>query len=625
MRIEDGISGEPVGVLRNILSLNSVQEIATAKTIAIQDIEVTILTADGPFLAETSSSHNASRILNPEVMLDDSLTKAMKEALASGSGEGYRLDDVTVTGFARSAGASYYDNVPGFDGLDWRVIVQQPTEVALAPLAGVAKLEEDLGNSQQNLNLTIIGVGVLMAVVALLVALWQSRSITVPVSRLRDAAERIRAGEEDVEILVDSHDEIGDLSVSFDRMHSQRNMAERALRDSEKRFRDLSDLLPQMVVEIDLEGNALFANQFGLRSTGYTQEDLRNGINVFDVFDPESRERIIANAVKLIGGEEYQDHDYTMVRKDGSTLPVLVYADTIVRDDQVVGIRGIILDITERKKAEYQLNEKNEELVAAEEELRELNQHLEEKVKGRTIEIENLLKQKEEFISQLGHDLRSPLTPLVGLIPTIRKLTDDAKSLKLLDAVSRNVKYMKNLVEETVQLAKLNSAEMEFNIADVNLLNALEDLLERKEFNFTENSINIENRVTSDITVVADELRLVEVFDNLTGNAIKFMPEGGSIIFDAGSEGELVRISVHDTGVGVDEEQLTRIFNDFYKVDESRHELGSAGLGLSICKRIVEKQGGSIWAESDGPGKGTTFCFTVPNRSGNTQMPEIKM
>jgi len=112
--------------------------------------------------------------------------------------------------------------------------------------------------------------------------------------------------------------------------------------------------------------------------------------------------------------------------------------------------------------------------------------------------------------------------------------------------------------------------------------------------------------------VKADKLRFRELFENLASNAIKYTPKGGeTVTIDAKKEKKHVEVSVKDTGIGMNKRQIKRVFDEFYKADRSRHELESSGLGLSICKRIVEKHGGKIWVESKGLGKGSTFYFTL--------------
>jgi len=209
--------------------------------------------------------------------------------------------------------------------------------------------------------------------------------------------------------------------------------------------------------------------------------------------------------------------------------------------------------------------------------------------------------------------LRSPLTPLVAVMPMLRDKQVEPGAIKMADMAIRNIDYMEELVNQTVQLAKLNSTDAaEFDIQPLNLASVVKELLHTQQYNFTENSITTNNNINEEITVAADKLRLTEVFINLATNAIKFMPGRGLLIFDAKLDSEFAIVSVKDSGIGISEEQADHIFDEFYKADQSRHDLGSAGLGLSICKRIVEKHGGGIWVESEGLGTGTTFLFTIP-------------
>jgi signal transduction histidine kinase len=127
--------------------------------------------------------------------------------------------------------------------------------------------------------------------------------------------------------------------------------------------------------------------------------------------------------------------------------------------------------------------------------------------------------------------------------------------------------------------------------------------------------------------VEADVLRLNEVFNNLITNAVKYSKKnGGKITIDADEGKENVTVSIQDAGIGMTKQQISHIFDEFYKADESRHELDSSGLGLSIAKKIINKHGGRIWAESPGPGKGTTFFFTLkkhPEESIDAKSEEI--
>ncbi len=250
--------------------------------------------------------------------------------------------------------------------------------------------------------------------------------------------------------------------------------------------------------------------------------------------------------------------------------------------------------------------------VISEEELKDGNQQLEKRIKERTREITKLLEQKQAFISQLAHDLRTPLTPMVALLPMLRDSQEDKKLQQIADMVFRNVEFMEELVNKTIQLAKLNSLDVEFDSKPVNIASTINSILERGRLNLERQNVNALNRVNENIIVYGDHLRIIEVYENLIENALKFMGDGGTLTFDAYHQDGLAVLSIRDTGIGLTTKQSEHIFDEFYKVDKSRHELGSAGLGLSICKRIVQMHGGQIRVESDGEGKGTTFLFTLP-------------
>jgi len=234
------------------------------------------------------------------------------------------------------------------------------------------------------------------------------------------------------------------------------------------------------------------------------------------------------------------------------------------------------------------------------------------KINDRTAEIEKLLKQKDEFVNQLGHDIKNPLGPLINLIPILEKRIDSPEYKEIFEILNRNTNHMKNLVTKTIQLAQLNSPSVTFSFEDTNLLSEIDDVIERGKLLFKEKNVEIENKISEDIVVKADKLKLTELFDNLINNAMKYCPNGGTITIDTKQDKDFVTISIKDTGMGITEEQLSHIFDEFYKADLARHDFDSSGLGLSICKRIVEKHGGKIWAESEGEGKGTTMLFTLP-------------
>jgi len=226
--------------------------------------------------------------------------------------------------------------------------------------------------------------------------------------------------------------------------------------------------------------------------------------------------------------------------------------------------------------------------------------------------LERLLDQKDEFIGQLGHDLKNPLTPLVGLLPLIAEKEKDPKIKEHLKIMNQNVEYMRDLILKTLQLARLRSDKTKFDFENLDLYEELERVTAAQKLFLDQHKIKLVNNVKKGTFVWADKLRLTELLNNLITNGVKYTPEGGgTITIDSKMNNDFVTVSVKDTGIGMNKEELSQIFDEFYKADQSRHELDSSGLGLTICKRIVEKHGGEIWVDSKGKGKGSTFYFTL--------------
>jgi len=264
-----------------------------------------------------------------------------------------------------------------------------------------------------------------------------------------------------------------------------------------------------------------------------------------------------------------------------------------------------------------ELQAMNQELDVAREQLSDLNLTLEEKVKERTLEVQHLIEVKDEFINQLSHDLKTPITPLNTLLPIIQKKIDDEKINEMLTVCIDKVRYMKSLVTNTLELARMNSPNFEINMSDVDLSEEVDRIVNCGSFDYDANHIKLETIISDDIQVKVDSMRFEELINNIVSNAVKYSPDGGTITIRAEeTKDNRIQLSIQDTGMGMSEEQLNHVFDEFYKADESRHDFTSTGLGLSICKKIIEKHQGKIWAESPGIGKGTKIYFTIPKTTG---------
>ncbi|MBS3778054.1 MAG: HAMP domain-containing histidine kinase [Candidatus Thermoplasmatota archaeon] len=179
--------------------------------------------------------------------------------------------------------------------------------------------------------------------------------------------------------------------------------------------------------------------------------------------------------------------------------------------------------------------------------------------------------------------------------------------------IQRNVYYMKNLVKKTLDLARLNSPNTSFDFELLSLHDLVNHMIEKNASFFKENNVIFLNHIPKDMMVYADEIQLFEVLDNLMNNSVKYKKDDSvNIIFSAKKHNGEITISVTDDGIGMNKNQIENVFDEFYKADQSRHDFDSSGLGLPICKRIIEKHGGMIWIDSNGLGKGSPDYFTLP-------------
>ncbi len=253
-----------------------------------------------------------------------------------------------------------------------------------------------------------------------------------------------------------------------------------------------------------------------------------------------------------------------------------------------------------------------EDLASSEQKFKNLSNELEDKVVERTEHIQKLLKQKDAFINQLGHDLKHPINPLMNLLPILEKKNTDPKCQEIFTVLKRNTGYMKNLVVKTIKFAQLNAPSTEFTFEKTNLYSEIESILEKEQYLFNQKHINVVNNIKNDILVDIDTLHFSELIDNLLNNAVKYNHEKGEVVIEGFIKDDQIVISVSDTGIGMTLDQIDHIFEEFYKADPARHDFESSGLGMSICKRIVEKHKGKIWVESEGVGKGTIVNVSIP-------------
>ncbi len=269
-----------------------------------------------------------------------------------------------------------------------------------------------------------------------------------------------------------------------------------------------------------------------------------------------------------------------------------------------LGILGIILSFIQKYISEIKYAHKLEkevilrtvELKKSEEELLQLN------------------AMKDKFFSIVAHDLKAPFQGLLGISDILTKNyneLDDDEVRNISSNIYKTTKNLYTLIEQLLDWAQLQTNRMEYNKEKIELQTIILNVFNLISQNASEKSIEIQNSVTDDVFVLADERMLNSILTNLISNAIKFTRKGGKISISSKYENNLVEICINDTGVGIDKEKIDKLFriDQSYTSKGTEGEMGT-GLGLILCREMVNKLGGDIWVNSE-KGKGSTFCFTL--------------
>ncbi|MBP1909833.1 sensor histidine kinase [Methanolobus bombayensis] len=255
------------------------------------------------------------------------------------------------------------------------------------------------------------------------------------------------------------------------------------------------------------------------------------------------------------------------------------------------------------KSLEQEVDEKTQELKMSNESLRAANKKLKE-----------LDRLKTEFLSVVSHELKTPLTAMRTSSEFLRESDECDISIrrKMLDIIIRNIDRQSRMVDDLLDISRIESRRMKFHKESVDIGKAVSCSLEMLSSNLNNKNMDIQVELPENLPrVCTDKDKLVQVFVNLLNNAVKFSKENGSIRISAQEEDDFVSISVSDDGIGMIQEELEKIFDKFYQIDStSTRKVGGSGLGLSIVKGIIEGQGGSISANSE-QGRGSTFVFTL--------------
>jgi len=264
-------------------------------------------------------------------------------------------------------------------------------------------------------------------------------------------------------------------------------------------------------------------------------------------------------------------------------------------------------------------------------EITELNLTLEGKVEDRTQELElanaKLRKadqMKSEFLANMSHELRTPLNAIIGFAEILRdgiigELNEDQKS-SVID-IHESGKHLLQMINDILDLSKVEAGRMELQLEEFSLEESIEDIHSIVRDMANKKHLILQSMIADGIpNVYADQVKFKQIMYNLLSNAIKFTP-AGSVTTSVSFDGYEFLISVKDTGIGIKSEDFDAVFDEFRQLDSSKsRQYEGTGLGLTLTKRLVQLHEGRIWVESEGPGTGSTFSFTLPHRKDDTKV-----
>lgn len=378
---------------------------------------------------------------------------------------------------------------------------------------------------------------------------------------------------------------------------SVRKQIEEARHAAERRFHELFDNANDIIYTHDLQGNFTSVNPMTEQLTGYPREEvlqLNIGEIVAPEYLPEAQRRI---GEHFSGRDELPPFELEIFRKDGQRMALEVNTRLIVENGQAVGVQGIAREITERKR----LEEERDALLAREQEARQY--------------AESMSRLKDDFLAMISHELRAPLTAILGWAQMLRSGTlDRASAERALLTIERNAKSQAHLVGDLLDASRIATGKLNLESRPVELMSVVEAAVDAVRPSVEAKSLRLQMVLEPWVgPFKGDPERLKQIVWNLLSNAIKFTPPGGLIEVRLERLENKALLIVSDTGQGIEPDFLPYIFDRFRQADSStKRKQGGLGLGLAIVKHLVELHNGAIYAYSRGEGQGSDFMITLP-------------
>jgi len=387
---------------------------------------------------------------------------------------------------------------------------------------------------------------------------------------------------------------------------SEKKLAEKALIESEKKYRSIFENIQDVYYQIDNSGNISIISPSITKLSGYTSQELIGNPSTLFYYYPEERNALLENLART--GEVW-DYEVRMRTKDEQIKYTSLNAHIMFdAEGKPVGIEGSLRDINERKHFELELEKSKEKAEESD-------------------------KLKTAFLHNISHEIRTPMNAIIGFSALLGEPDNNPETqASFIQSIQDGSNQLLSIITDIVDISSIEANILKKKISPVDINMVLNSLYNQFRIKAIENSNSLSvkyDHKAENIILHTDSTKLVQILSNLINNALKFTKEG-QVEFGYTNKVSLIEFYVSDTGIGIPTDEHLRVFNNFYQVENDlSRQYGGTGLGLAISKAYVELLGGNIWLESE-PGKGSTFYFSIPNissqeeSSGNKDISDSK-
>jgi PAS domain S-box-containing protein len=403
----------------------------------------------------------------------------------------------------------------------------------------------------------------------------------------------------DISEIYSAHTKLEESEHRLREQYENLEKANKLLSLTEQRYRNLYEKSPVLLRTIDFDGKIKDCNEAYTKALGYTRDEVI-GMSIYDNTAEKSIQDMRHEFEDWKRTHSVSQREIWIKRKDGSVFPSLLSGGSLYDEQgRVVGRTVALMDLTEIYNAKEKL-EKTEQQIRSQYE-----------------QLQKLSSLKDDFLTMITHELKTPLVPIKGYIDilTTEKLgTLNPEQQKRLEIIKSSTNSLLKLISDLLDAQKLELGLLKMNKDIHDLSEIIRNTVNKMKPSTDRKGITITTHLEDSLPFYCDHIRIEQVISNLINNSLDFCePNVGRIDISLKNEGNTAKIVVKDNGIGIIKESLDKIFVKFYQVDTSTtREHGGTGIGLSVCKGIVEGHGGKIWAESEGQNKGTEMHILLP-------------